>query len=133
MIIIVLTLLSVIVSSRLTSKFKEYSKIKLQGNLTGKDIAEMMLKNHDIIDVSVQCTEGHLTDHYNPTDKVINLSKEVYYGNHIAAAAVAAVALPVAAFFAALLVAAAAVALLAALLVVGGGGSSPRLLSTDLI
>ena len=90
MIIIVLTLLSVIVSSRLTSKFKEYSKIKLQGNLTGKDIAEMMLKNHDIIDVSVQCTEGHLTDHYNPTDKVINLSKEVYYGNHIAAAAVAA-------------------------------------------
>lgn len=90
MIIIVLTLLSVIVSSRLTSKFKEYSKIKLQGNLTGKDIAEMMLKNHDIIDVSVQCTEGHLTDHYNPTDKVINLSKEVYYGNHIAAAGVAA-------------------------------------------
>ena len=94
MIIIVLTLLSVIVSSRLTSKFKEYSKIKLQGNLTGKDIAEMMLKNHDIIDVSVQCTEGHLTDHYNPTDKVINLSKEVYYGNHIAAAAVAHAPVP---------------------------------------
>ncbi|MBO7225789.1 MAG: zinc metallopeptidase [Bacteroidales bacterium] len=60
---IALMLLSMIVSYRLNSKFKQYSKTLLQGNLTGKDIAEMMLKNHDIIDVSVQCTEGHLTDH----------------------------------------------------------------------
>lgn len=49
-----------------------------------------MLKNHDVLDVSVQCTEGFLTDHYDPTRKIINLSKEVYYGNNISAAAVAA-------------------------------------------
>lgn len=88
--IIGLTLLSVIVSSRLTSKFKEYSKIRLQGNLTGKDIAEIMLKKHDVLDVTVQCTDGFLTDHYDPSRKVINLSKDVYYGDNIAAAAVAA-------------------------------------------
>jgi Zn-dependent membrane protease YugP len=90
MVFIGLTLLSAIVSSRLSSKFKEYSKIKLQGNMTGKDIAEIMLRHHDVLDVSVHCTEGHLTDHYDPTRKVINLSRDVYYGNHIAAAAVAA-------------------------------------------
>ena len=87
---VALMLLSMIVSYRLNSKFKQYSKIQLQGNLTGKDIAEIMLKNHDVLDVSVQCTEGFLTDHYDPTRKIINLSKEVYYGNNISAAAVAA-------------------------------------------
>ena len=87
---VALMLLSMIVSYRLNSKFKQYSKIQLQVNLTGKDIAEIMLKNHDVLDVSVQCTEGFLTDHYDPTRKIINLSKEVYYGNNISAAAVAA-------------------------------------------
>lgn len=87
---VALMLLSMIVSYRLDSKFKQYYKIQLQGNLTGKDIAEIMLKNHDVLDVSVQCTEGFLTDHYDPTRKIINLSKEVYYGNNISAAAVAA-------------------------------------------
>ena len=87
---VALMLFSMIVSYRLNSKFKQYSKIQLQVNLTGKDIAEIMLKNHDVLDVSVQCTEGFLTDHYDPTRKIINLSKEVYYGNNISAAAVAA-------------------------------------------
>ena len=87
---IALMLLSMIVSYRLNSKFKQYSKTLLQGNLTGKDIAEKMLRDHDVIGVSVQCTEGFLTDHYDPTRKIINLSKEVYYGNNISAAAVAA-------------------------------------------
>ncbi len=87
---VALMLLSMIVSYRLDSKFKQYSKMQLQSNLTGKDIAEIMLKNHDVLDVSVQCTEGFLTDHYNPATKTINLSKAVYYGNNISAAAVAA-------------------------------------------
>lgn len=85
-----LMLLSMLVSNRLDAKFKQYSKIQLQTNLTGKDIAEIMLKQHDILDVTVHCTEGHLTDHYDPTKKTINLSKAVYYGNNISAAAVAA-------------------------------------------
>lgn len=87
---IALMLLSVIVSNRLSSKFKQYSKISLQNNLTGKDIAEKMLRDYDVLDVTVQCTEGFLTDHYDPTKKTINLSKEVYYSNSISAAAVAA-------------------------------------------
>ena len=87
---IALMLLSMIVSYRLNSKFKQYSKTLLQGNLTGKDIAEKMLRDHDVLGVSVQCTEGFLTDHYDPTTKTINLSKEVYYGNNISASAVAA-------------------------------------------
>lgn len=87
---IALMLLSMIVSYRLNSKFKQYSKTLLQGNLIGKDIAEKMLRDHDVLGVSVQCTEGFLTDHYDPTRKIINLSKEVYYGNNISAAAVAA-------------------------------------------
>lgn len=87
---IALMLLSMLVSNRLSSKFKQYSKIPLQNNLTGKEIAEKMLRDHDVLDVSVQCTEGFLTDHYDPTKKTINLSKEVYYGNNISAAAVAA-------------------------------------------
>ena len=87
---VALMLLSMIVSYRLNSKFKQYSKTLLQGNLTGKDIAEKMLRDHDVLGVSVQCTEGFLTDHYDPTRKIINLSKEVYYGNNISAAAVAA-------------------------------------------
>lgn len=85
-----LTLLSVVVSNRLTVKFKQYSQIRIDGGLTGKDIAEKMLRDFDVRDVKVQCVEGMLTDHYNPSTKVINLSKEVYYGNHISAAAVAA-------------------------------------------
>ncbi|MEE0900558.1 MAG: zinc metallopeptidase [Bacteroidales bacterium] len=84
------SLLSWIVSNRLNSKFRAYSKLPTENYMTGKDVAEKMLRDNDIYDVSVQCVEGQLTDHYNPATKVVNLSKEVYYGNSVVAAAVAA-------------------------------------------
>lgn len=89
-IFIVFALLSWIVQKTLQSKFKKYSKVALQGGLTGKDIAERMLKENGIYDVKVQHTGGQLTDHYNPETKIVNLSDDVFFGNSIAAAAVAA-------------------------------------------
>jgi Zn-dependent membrane protease YugP len=82
--------ISWMVGSRLKSKFKEYSQTPLQSNLSGQEIAVKMLRDHGIFDVSVICVEGQLTDHYNPVDKTVNLSKEVFYGRNAAAAAVAA-------------------------------------------
>lgn len=79
-----------LVSSRLKSKFKEYSQITLGSALSGKDIAEKMLSDNGIRDVKIISVEGQLTDHYNPLEKTVNLSHEVYYGKHAAAAAVAA-------------------------------------------
>jgi len=79
-----------LVSSNLKKKFVEYSKIPTEGGLTGKDVAEKMLHDQDIYDVSVQCIEGQLTDHYNPSTKIVNLSRDVYYGANVASAAVAA-------------------------------------------
>lgn len=81
-------LLSWIVSSSLERKFKRYSQEPLP--FSGKDIAEKMLRDNDIYDVSVTCIPGQLTDHYNPTNKTVNLSEAVYHGTNIAAAAVAA-------------------------------------------
>ncbi|TAE69860.1 MAG: zinc metallopeptidase [Bacteroidetes bacterium] len=81
---------SLIVHWRLNSKFKKYAQIGLRSNLTGAEIAAMMLQDHRINDVQITCVEGHLTDHYNPADKTINLSAEVFYGNSAASAAVAA-------------------------------------------
>ncbi len=87
----VFLLASWIVSSRLKKKFKEYSKIPINsGMMTGKDVAEKMLRDNGIYDVSVTCTPGQLTDHYNPTNRTVNLSEDVYYGAHVSAAAVAA-------------------------------------------
>ena len=83
-------LLSWLVSSRLQGKFEKYSKIPIDGGLTGRDIAVKMLHDNGIYDVEVVSTSGSLTDHYNPVNKTINLSRDVYYGNSIAAAAVAA-------------------------------------------
>ncbi len=83
-------LASWLVSQSLKSKFKKYSEIPVNYGLTGKDVAEKMLNESDIHDVSVTCIEGQLTDHYNPITKTVNLSKAVYYGNNVAAAAVAA-------------------------------------------
>ena len=83
-------LLSYLISTRLESKFKKYSKIPMNHGMTGKDIAEKMLHDNDIYDVEVVSTQGTLTDHYNPANKTINLSHDVYYGNSVAAAAVAA-------------------------------------------
>ena len=79
-----------IVSSRLKSKVKKYSQIATVSGLSGKEIAEKMLTDNDISDVKVVSVPGKLTDHYNPMDKTINLSPDVYQGRHVSAAAIAA-------------------------------------------
>jgi Zn-dependent membrane protease YugP len=89
-IFIVFMLLSWIVSARLKSKFRQYSKIPVAGGMTGRDVAEKMLHDNGITDVIVQSVPGELSDHYNPLKKTINLSREVYSGASVAAAAVAA-------------------------------------------
>ena len=78
-----------IVNSRLKSKFKKYSKLSTASGMSGKEIAEKMLSDHGISDVKVISVPGKLTDHYNPMDKTVNLSPDVYQGRHISAAAVA--------------------------------------------
>lgn len=78
------------VSNKLKSKFKEYSQIGLQNGLSGKEIAEKMLRDNGIYDVQVISTPGFLSDHYNPQNKTVNLSPDVYEGRSIAASAVAA-------------------------------------------
>jgi Zn-dependent membrane protease YugP len=79
-----------IVSSRLKSKFKKYSQIPTLSGMSGKEIAEKMLTDNGISDVKVISVPGKLTDHYNPIDKTVNLSPDVYQGKHVSAAAVAA-------------------------------------------
>ncbi len=83
-------LLSWMVSNRLQRKFEMYSQIPLPNGMTGREVAEKMLQDNGIYDVKVTCTPGHLTDHYNPLNKTVNLSESVYASNSIAAAAVAA-------------------------------------------
>ena len=85
-----IALLSYIVQANLNSKFKKYSEIPVGGGLTGRDVAEKMLRDNGIYDVKVTCVEGHLTDHYNPADHTVNLSRDVYSSCSVAAAAVAA-------------------------------------------
>lgn len=75
---------------RFKSKFNEYAQMELASGLSGKDIAEKMLLDHGITDVKIISVEGQLTDHYNPTDRTVNLSPDVYHGRSIASAAVAA-------------------------------------------
>ena len=87
---IALLIMSLIVSWRFKSKFKQYSEVMLSNGLAGKEIAEKMLADHGITDVKVISVEGQLTDHYNPQDKTVNLSPDVYHGRSVAAAAVAA-------------------------------------------
>lgn len=83
-------LTSWLVSSRLKSKFEKYSKLQLNNGMSGAEIAEKMLADHGITDVTVISTPGRLTDHYNPADKTVNLSEAVYNQRNAAAAAVAA-------------------------------------------
>lgn len=90
LIVVVFAILGFVVSSRLKSKFKLYSQTPLQANLSGAEIAKLMLADNNIHDVQVICVEGQLTDHYNPMDKTVNLSPDVYYGRNAAATAVAA-------------------------------------------
>jgi len=90
LIIIFFMVVSMIVGAALKSKFTQYSKIPLRSGLSGKEVAEKMLRDNGIYDVQVTCVPGHLSDHYNPANKTVNLSPEVYEGRHIAAAAIAA-------------------------------------------
>ena len=82
--------LGYVVSSKLKSKFKKYSQVSLQANLSGKEVAELMLADNHVANVTVNCVEGQLSDHYNPANKTVNLSPDVYYGRNAAATAVAA-------------------------------------------
>lgn len=82
--------ISMLVSYRLRNKFKQYSAVPTSSGLTGREIAEKMLKDNGIYDVKVISVEGHLSDHYNPANKTVNLSPDVYNNNSVAAAAVAA-------------------------------------------
>ncbi len=86
----VVALLSWLVQWSLNSKFEKYSQIELPSGLTGADVARKMLADNGITDVTVRATNGMLTDHYNPTDKTVNLSESVYNSCSVAAAAVAA-------------------------------------------
>jgi len=82
--------ISFLVSAVLKSKFSKYSKIPLSSGLSGKEIAEKMLRENGILDVKVISVEGFLSDHYNPKNKTVNLSPDVYSGTSVSAAAVAA-------------------------------------------
>ena len=83
-------LISWLVSSKLKSKFEYYSQVHLRNGMSGKEVAEKMLRDNGINDVQVISVPGQLTDHYNPADKTVNLSEGVYNQRNAAAAAVAA-------------------------------------------
>lgn len=87
---IALTIISMLVSGRVETKFKKYAKIPTEGHLTGREVAERMLADHDIHNVQINMVNGTLTDHYNPVNHTLNLSPDVYNGTSVAAAAVAA-------------------------------------------
>ena len=86
----IIALVSWAVSSKLKSKFEHYSKVHLRNGMSGAEIAEKMLADNGITDVRVISTPGQLTDHYNPTNKTVNLSESVYNQRNAASAAVAA-------------------------------------------
>jgi Zn-dependent membrane protease YugP len=79
-----------LVSRRMKSVFTEYSQVPILSGMTGKSVAEKMLRDNGIYDVKVISVEGALTDHYNPAEKTVNLSQDVYEGKSISSAAVAA-------------------------------------------
>lgn len=85
-----IALASWLVQANLQRKFKKYSQIPMPNGMTGRDVAIKMLQENGINDVNVISTNGHLTDHYNPANKTVNLSKPVYGSHSIAAIAVAA-------------------------------------------
>lgn len=89
-IIIGFAIISYAVQARLKSKFKKYSKITLSSGISGREAAEQMLRDNGIHDVQVMSVEGQLTDHYNPANKTVNLSTDVYNNRSAAAVAVAA-------------------------------------------
>lgn len=87
---IAVMVLSYIIQQVLVSRFGKYSQVAAPQNLSGAEVARKMLEDNGILNVSVECIEGSLTDHYNPETKTLNLSEDVYSGRSIAAAAVAA-------------------------------------------
>lgn len=89
-IFIALTVISMIVSKNVERKFKQYEQIRTNGGMTGREVAEQMLIDHDIRNVEIRMVQGTLTDHYNPTNHTLNLSPAVYNGTSVAAAAIAA-------------------------------------------
>ncbi len=89
LIFIIFLLIGWSIQTKLKSKIKKYSSIKISSNLSGKEVAEKMLIDHGITKVSIVSVPGRLTDHYNPQNMTINLSKEVYYGKSISSAAIA--------------------------------------------
>ena len=89
MLIIIIGIVGMLVQGRLQSVFAKYSRVRTSNGMTGRDVAEKMLRDNGIYDVRVTSTPGHLTDHYNPADKTVNLSESVYNSPSIAAAAVA--------------------------------------------
>jgi len=84
-----ISLVSWLVSNQLKKKFAKYSRVQLRNGMSGAEIATKMLADHGIRDVEVISTPGRLTDHYNPTNKTVNLSEAVYNQRNAAAAAVA--------------------------------------------
>jgi Zn-dependent membrane protease YugP len=87
---IFIAVISFVVQNNLQRKFSKYSRIATNGNVSGAEVARLMLQQYGIKDVTVTCVDGQLTDHYNPENKTVNLSRDVYNGRNIAAAAVAA-------------------------------------------
>jgi Zn-dependent membrane protease YugP len=88
--VILFAIIGFLVSRRLKSVFEEYSKMPLSSGMTGAQVAEKMLRDNNIYDVKIESVPGKLTDHYNPANKTVNLSPEVYSGRSVSAAAVAA-------------------------------------------
>ncbi len=90
LLMIAIALISMVVQWRFRSKFKQYAEIPLSSGMTGAEVAERMLRDHGITNVQVISVEGQLTDHYNPENRTVNLSEDVYHSRSVAAAAVAA-------------------------------------------
>jgi Zn-dependent membrane protease YugP len=90
LLMIAIAIVSFFVQMRFRSKFKQYAEIGLLSGLSGKEVAEKMLADNQIFDVQVISVEGQLTDHYNPENKTVNLSPDVYHSRSVAAAAIAA-------------------------------------------
>lgn len=90
LLIIAIGIIGMIVQAKLQSVFRKYSKVQFPGGLTGREVAERMLRDNGIYDVKVVSVRGQLTDHYNPQTKTVNLSEGVYDSNSVSAAAVAA-------------------------------------------
>ncbi len=88
--IVIMLVISMVVQWSFRKRFSKYTEMQLSSGLSGKEVAEKMLYDYGIYDVQIMSTEGQLSDHYNPEDKTVNLSTDVYHGRSVAAAAVAA-------------------------------------------